>query len=105
VRARCRAAPPLAGAGGRRPQQPGSSVSRCLRRFRAPDRPRASLRWEGGTLPARRACQRGQGRAASRPLPGAPRRRTDTDACSAGRSAPSTISSVAWRAKTRTGDR
>ena len=42
-------------------------------------RPEAALRWEGGTLPPRRACKRGQSRTPPGALSGAPGRRTDPD--------------------------
>ena len=74
--ARPRRGPPRA-VGRRRRRRP--SCERETRRGRPGTRPAAALRWEGGTLPARRACARGQSRASARALSGAPRRRTRPD--------------------------
>ncbi len=73
--ARPRRRPPRPAAEGRRPRKSAENSVGSGRRTR----PAATLRWEGGAVPPRGACERGQGRASPRPLSGAPRRRAVSD--------------------------
>ena len=74
-----------AGPRGRPPRPPAEGRKASRRRARETrrggpgTRPAAALRWEGGAVPPRRACERGQSRAPARALSGAPRRRARSD--------------------------